>query len=431
MNTLPLTAHKEKDYPYFSYIYTIKVKNKIYFKPNASQIIHFAIQPTIPLIFQTSDNEVILPSNLSPFFITRFNSTVNFLQVYQNIKTEHNSCSVIIQNITHQSAIRKPGYIGYIEVPATKMKPLHYKVNDVKSSIHTVFHSYYPDLSEPKSPLRLSSLRKPKVEFHNLQPSEILTRPLPSLPHSPDTQQFLNNYKFQYSDVTDDEYLKLCSILVKYRNCYATHKNDVGQIATPFRIQLKPNAKLQTQRPTKVLIRYREKLKKLLDEVERHKIFRPIDSTPSDKSFYDTTFLNPPIIVPKVHTIKIVLDLRHLNSNTDQSFESWSIEPLAPRLARANKKFKSAIDLMYAYVHAPLDKETITLTSFSSADKLYASNRGFYGLKGLPNFFTKQMYSFFKKLVDQGFALVYIDDILLLSHIKTHMLDSIEQLHHI
>ena len=41
------------------------------------------------------------------------------------------------------------------------------------------------------------------------------------------------------------------------------------------------------------------------------------------------------------------------------------------------------------------------------------------------------MYSFFQKLIDQGFALVYIDDILLLAHTKPHMLNLIEQLHQI
>ena len=41
------------------------------------------------------------------------------------------------------------------------------------------------------------------------------------------------------------------------------------------------------------------------------------------------------------------------------------------------------------------------------------------------------MYSFFQKLSDQGFPLVYIDDILLLAHTKTHMLDLIEPLHQI
>ena len=124
-----------------------------------------------------------------------------------------------------------------------------------------------------------------------------------------------------------------------------------------------------------------------------------------------------------------MLDARHLSSNTEQSDESWPIEPLAPQLARANKKYKSVIDLMYAYAHTPLDEDTIKLTSFSSGDKLFAFIRYFYGLKGLPIFFTKQMSTFFKILMEQGFALVYIDDILLLSDSKEHMFQLIEQLY--
>ena len=84
---------------------------------------------------------------------------------------------------------------------------------------------------------------------------------------------------------------------------------------------------------------------------------------------------------------------------------------------------------MYAYAHTPLDEDTIKLTIFSSGDKLFALIRSFYGLKGLPNFFTKQMSTFFKTLIEQGFALVYIDDILLLSDSKEHMFQPIEQLH--
>ena len=84
---------------------------------------------------------------------------------------------------------------------------------------------------------------------------------------------------------------------------------------------------------------------------------------------------------------------------------------------------------MYAYAHTPLDEETIKLTSFSSGDKLFAFIRGFKGLKGLPNFFTKQMFSFIKTVIEQGFALVSIDDIHLLSNFKEHMFQPIEQLH--
>ena len=42
---------------------------------------------------------------------------------------------------------------------------------------------------------------------------------------------------------------------------------------------------------------------------------------------------------------------------------------------------------MYAYAHAPLDEDTIALTSFSSGVKLYAFIRNFNGLKRLANFF--------------------------------------------
>ena len=86
---------------------------------------------------------------------------------------------------------------------------------------------------------------------------------------------------------------------------------------------------------------------------------------------------------------------------------------------------------MFGYAHTPLDEETIKLTSFSSGDKLFAFIRGFYGPEGLPNFFTKHVSTSFKNLIEQGFALAYIDDILLSSNSKKHMFQLIEQLHFI
>ena len=267
--------------------------------------------------------------------------------------------------------------------------------------------------------------------LYNVQPTSHTSekRIFPSLPYTSDNLHFIKKYNFQFSDLTDTEYITLCNMLLKFKTCYATHKNDVGKISTPFRIRLKTNAQLKTQSPSKVPIHYRDKLNALLRELEKNNIIKQIGSFPQDKPFYGTTYLNPLIIIPKRDTIKCILDARHLNSNTEQSNESWPIEPLAPQLARANKNYKSAIDLMYAYAHTPLDEDTIKLTSFASGDKLFAFIRGFYGLKGLPNVFTKQMSTFFKILVEQSFALVYIDDILLLSDSKEHMFQLIEQLH--
>ena len=188
-----------------------------------------------------------------------------------------------------------------------------------------------------------------------------------------------------------------------------TNQTFVGLLfrAPPFVLDLKPNAQLMTERPSKVPIHDRDKLNTLLKELEKYNIIKQNGSSPQDKPVYGTTYLNPLIIIPKGDTIKCVLDARHLNSNTEQSDECWPIEPLAPQLARSNKKYKSANDPMYAYAHTPLEEDTIKLTNFSSGVKLFAFIRGFYGLKALPNFFTKQMSTFFKTLLTTPFILLY------------------------
>ena len=120
-----------------------------------------------------------------------------------------------------------------------------------------------------------------------------------------------------------------------------------------------------------------DKLNTHLRELEIQNIIKQIGSSAQDKPVYGTTYFNPLIIIPKGDSIKFVLDARHLNSSTEQSDESWPIEPLAPQLARANKNYKSAIDFMYTYAHTPLDEDTNKLTSFSSGDKLFAFIRVF------------------------------------------------------
>ena len=346
------------------------------------------------------------------------------------------SCATIIQNFTSYPATLLRGIIGYIEIPITQTTPPHYRVNDVNSLIHSVIHMYHPDTTIPIKQnlytdmnlctrvIPQSLLEINKIEINDktlqlpmhsingkLQPSDKIRKDFPPLPYSTENQQFIKKFNFENSDLTDTEYVNLCNILINNQNCYAKHKNDVGRISTPFRIRIKDNCKLHTQRPSKVPIHYRDKLNKLLLELEKYNIIKQIGSTTDEKHTIGTTFLNPLIIIPK------------------GDLESWPIETLAPQLARVNKNYKSTIDLMYAYAHTPLDEETTKLTGFSSGDKLYAFIRGFYGLKGLPNFFTKQMSTFFRSLIDKRSALVYIDDILLLANEKQEMFELIKELH--
>ena len=124
----------------------------------------------------------------------------------------------------------------------------------------------------------------------NLRPSDKIRKKFPSLPYTAENQQFIKKFNFEYSDLTDTEFVNLSNILINKQNCYAKHRNDVGKTCTPFRIRKKENCKLQTQRPSEVPIHYRDSLNKLSVELEKYNILKQIGSTPDEKHTIGTTF---------------------------------------------------------------------------------------------------------------------------------------------
>ena len=289
----PFSTFTEKDYPYISYIYTIKCKEPIHFKPRSGKNIHFPIKNYSNLHFELEDKTKFYPSNPYTYFLQKFKDIFHFLDMIVKDQNK-DSCSTIIQNFTSQPATLPRGIIGYIEIPITQTITPQYRVHDIKSLIHSVIHAYYPDTTNPikqneytdmnlcNRMIPQSVLEINKIEVNdktlqlpipsitgNLRPSDKIRKDFPSLPYTIENLQFIKKFNFEYSDLTDSEYAQLCNILVTNQNCYAKHKNDVGKISTPFRIRVKDNCKLQTQRPSKVPIHYRDRLNKLLVELEK------------------------------------------------------------------------------------------------------------------------------------------------------------------
>ena len=62
---------------------------------------------------------------------------------------------------------------------------------------------------------------------------------------------------------------------------------------------------------------------------------------------------------------------------------------------------------------------------------LFAISGEFWSPKNFPNPFTQQMSLFLKDLIRQGIATIYIDAILLMSNVKSHMLQLIKRFHDI
>ena len=123
-----------------------------------------------------------------------------------------------------------------------------------------------------------------------------------------------------------------------------------------------------------------------MNDCQKNGKIKQIGSTPHEKPNYGTTFPKPLNFKKKKDSNKNALNAGHINSNTDQSIDSWPLEPLATQLARRSRRNESAIDLIHAYARATLDEKTIKLIEFSSGHKLLAFNKGFFWLS---NFLTE------------------------------------------
>ena len=130
---------------------------------------------------------------------------------------------------------------------------------DINTLIHNVTHTYHPEITKIIPQTNYSSQYKddttPFYQFslhqvymtnhdiptttsplYNVQPTSHTSknRGFPSLPYTTENLKFINKFNFHFSILTDTEYISLCNLLLKYKTCYATHKNDVGKIATPL-----------------------------------------------------------------------------------------------------------------------------------------------------------------------------------------------------
>ena len=100
-------------------------------------------------------------------------------------------------------------------------------------------------------------------------------------------------------------------------------------------------------------------------------------------------------------------------------------------MTRVNGKIFSLSDLSCAYHQVPLSPETQKLTSFIIGGRQYTYTRGFYGLCGLPNFFSRLMTIQFQPLIEEKQAITYIDDTILLSKTKGEIFSIIHEYHNL
>ena len=134
-------------------------------------------------------------------------------------------------------------------------------------------------------------------------------------------------------------------------------------------------------------------------------------------------------MMPKNDYVKLVMDARYGNSVTDLTNYSWPQEPVQMVVIRVNGKMFSASVLYCTYHQVPLSPETHKLTSFIIGARQYTCTRGFYGLCGLPSFFSRIMTIHFDPLIKKKQAVTYIDGTIMQSQNKNEMFTIINEYH--
>ena len=268
--------------------------------------------------------------------------------------------------------------------------------SDAKSC-QPVFHEQFPVLC-PKN-----QNEAPIEHYHQYQPKEL--------------NDYVENFDFQFSDITDNEMTLLIDMLSDSTDVYCPHKFDVAKTRQKFHVTLKPNVELKRQRASKVPLHLKGKLEKLLTQRKHDDIIREV----SDDDQMGSFFVNPIILMPKNDYVKLVVDARYLNSVTDLTNFLRPLEPVQKIMTRVKGKFFSVSDLCCAYHQVPFSSETQKLTSFIIGGQQYTFTRGFYGLCGLPNFFSRFVTIHFDPLIRKKQAITYIDDTIMQSQTRGEM----------
>ena len=85
---------------------------------------------------------------------------------------------------------------------------------------------------------------------------------------------YVKQFNFQYSDITDNEMTLLIDMLIDSKDVYFLHKFVVGKTRQKFHIRLKPNVELKRQRASKVPLHLKDKLENLLTKPKDADVFR-------------------------------------------------------------------------------------------------------------------------------------------------------------
>ena len=286
------------------------------------------------------------------------------------------------------------------------------------------------------TPIALENLNEKDIfeplESHPFPEHENAIDAIGAVETAESVKAFINRFDFSNTKCSDEELLRLKSVLKRHENAFIGSDGRIGcSKLPPYNITLKPDAKPVCRQP----YRLNPALKKQVDEQIQHLLDQNIIE-PAE----NLQFCSPLIAVKKgvkrsqkhMHNpenksqVRIVLDTRHLNANICYpKHEITSLTSILDVLAEGKGKYFTMIDIKHAYFQVALEPSCRDLTGFLYDNKALRFTRLIQGCSASPMAFTSRMASIFRPYLNK-FMVLYLDDCLIFSKTKDEHLKHID-----
>ena len=409
-NDIIFFMNSTKGYPYYSRLYPIFNKEPIYLERDQYKCITFPIP-----IFKQMEKSNGKTIYKSMYYFEPINKYQNlsFTDTKDlSVEKEHFIDIFLLNKNQHKVTINV-GLIGFMyqNIAIQQHKEEMYQTNsiDLFSALYHLTYENENDINEILNIQENETIeqvatfeRKPnfkcKFDINKYTESE---------------KEFIQMFDFQHSHLTQEEFEKIVTIILEYKQVYATKNSDVGKTKGKLNLPMKKDAIFKKQRISKVPIHLRERIQKLLDVLKKYDIIAPVNK---EHLSTGNTFTNPVIILWKRESLKIVLDAPYLNSMIDESKCNWPIEPNDVALTRINGTIFTTADLNSAYNQIPLDEQSMRYTHFTIGNEQYCFKRLFYRISIEPAAFASIITHFLYPLIRKGTVITYVENIIIYFH---------------
>ena len=416
-NDIIFYMNSTKGYPYYSRLYPTFNRETIYIEQNQSKNITFPI-PIFKQMKKSNEKTI----HKSHFYFEPVNKyqNISFTDIKDYTADEEYFIDILLNNKNRHRITINTGLIGFMNRNITfkRQNEEIYQTNsiDLFTALYHLTYKIENDINEILNIQENETIeqvakfeRKPnfKCKFNIKKYSE-------------QDKEFIQTFDFQHSHLTQEEFEKVVTILLHYKQLYATK--------VKLNLPMKTDAIFKKQRISKVPIHLRERIQKLLDVLKKYDIIPPVNK---EQLSTGNTLTNPVIILRKGESLKIVLDARYLNSMIDESKCNWPIEPVDVALTRINGTIFTTADLNSAYNQIPLDEESMRYTHFTIGNEQYCFKRLFYGVSIGPAAFASILTHFLYPQIRKGTVIAYVDDIFIQTNSYEQMFETLIEYHKI